>query len=253
MAALPTAFAPGDSIWILIPLILIAGTIAAIVLVRGVARWAGGAEVRQSGRRHLGLGMSLLRALVMATVLPLSGLWIISAFSGKGGNSLDAQQSAQDVAATAALSQEVSWRRSKPEVLVPITTQPGQRATLRLLLQDGDGNAREFPLGDFHAKPNHPRQHGVLKVGTRLSGTNYLMSVVFNANERVRTFRTEEDLRGWEFDGKLPDELTFASIGRYEFQLATLRKDGQDTPTGILTLEVVVTPPSPVEKLIESF
>jgi tRNA A-37 threonylcarbamoyl transferase component Bud32 len=236
----------------LILVILVPVLLAAWMLVRSLYRWAGGVEGKNGTRSHPGLGMPLLAMIIFALIESLLIAQLAKRYL-PASEGRHAQQSAQDVAAIAALSDHEDWRRSKPEVLIPITTQPGQRATLRLLLKDGDGNARAFRLGDFRAEPNHPRQYGVLQVGTRLSGTAHLMSVVFIANQRSSgANRTDVDLRGWEFDENLPDELTFASIGQYEFQLATLRKDGQDTPTGILTLEVVVTPPSAVEKLIDS-
>jgi hypothetical protein len=256
LASLPMALAPaggGVSInWlIMFPLFLISGILAAFMLVRGVARWAGGVEDKDGVRRHPGFGWSLLRSVLLAILLPTLGILLATALAkgdenhgeGRGGPRSDnPTYSSSDSRNNTPPSPgpEVRWRSGSPELTLPLVLKPDQKLAFRVFLLQPNGDTLHVAgMEEVIPRPGFLREH-VLRVGTELYGTTHRL-VVTKSGFGSLLARTLEDFRDHDFNESLPEELAFDSPGRYEFELASHSVEGQDTPDRVLMLEVVVS------------
>jgi hypothetical protein len=128
---------------------------------------------------------------------------------------------------------EVEWRTGEPELTVPLTIHSGYEATLRIYVQEGNGNTTHIAgLGRWRAAPDYDLEHSEIAVGTVASGDQHRGVIVLSGRLPGRV-RSLEDLRNFEFSDTPSEKLVFASAGRYELEIAT-------GPGRALMLEAVV-------------
>ena len=71
-------------------------------------------------------------------------------------------------------SDEVPWRLGKPEVVIPLAVQHGQKMSLRLVLRDEQGEITwTDDLGELEPQPGASPGKAVLKIGTFLKGKRH--------------------------------------------------------------------------------
>lgn len=248
-SALVTVLLPGSascgSAWVLlakvIPLV-----VAAILLVRGLCRWAKGVPTSEGGKRHPGVGPGISLSAAVLVFGPLLAIMITNLMPSPDGREADDQELAELEAAMNRIVEAdpldplsddgILWRLGRPEVTVALAMQEGQKATLRAFLRDAGGNTWDFNLGDTSYRPELPRAKVIFEFGTELYDTMQRL-VITRSVPDGRLIRSLEDLRGWEFNGALPEVIAFDSVGKHEVQIAA----NKGRPAETLILEVVVT------------
>jgi len=201
------------------------------------------------------LGLALLGPVLAAVLPAMFG-------PSHGGDSHEEamayRQEAEDLmkqaTATSYRAEEVRWRLGKPEVEIPITVQPGQRMSLRLVLRDENGRTTwTTDLGELEAQPGASPAKAFLKVGTFLrpddrKGAIHALAAV-RTGRNAHTSKSVEDLRGWTFETDFPNELSFDTSGIRKLGIATSGKKGSG---GVLSLEVEVIASGPAGNFPES-
>ncbi|BCX47390.1 hypothetical protein HAHE_12980 [Haloferula helveola] len=234
---------------------LISFVTSAFILVRGLQRWAKGVPGPDGTRHHPGVGRSIG---VSAAVIVLSPLLVATAVallnSGDDRDGYDPElarleemiDELTDDSSDDSFGDGIPWRIKKPELVLPIIAQPGQRMSLGLKLRDETGRiAWTTDLGSIEAGPDGFPREALLKVGTFLKPDD--MNGAIHAVAAVRTgpngkiSRSAADLRDWFFSTELPNELVFDQPIQTTLGIATSVRKGPDGNQGVLSLEIEVT------------
>jgi tRNA A-37 threonylcarbamoyl transferase component Bud32 len=233
---------------------LLSVIVAAWLLVRSLYRWAGGVELIDGTRFHPGFGISMLMAILLASVNPVLLAEIARRIppSDRGRHaelSNPPETRGISLSSGSSVPASVDWRLGAPEVRIPVSLQPGLEVKFRLirsLTSSAEENRLQTTgLGMLVRRAGtgeHKPPFGTLWIGTTAlpnkGGVVALMAVV--QSDEDRKDYVDMDFRDWEFEMKLPDELAFSEPGVTEHLIATKGKRNPVTAEQ-LVLQAVVT------------
>ncbi len=231
-------------------------TLAAIDLVRGLRRWAGGFVAKDGEKSFPSLRRPILTAigLVMLGIVCLEIRSRLFPSSGQRDRSVEMMQKIEreDMAREESKhltgsfsSPDVEWYRGAPDAIIPLSIHPDTRADFRLARYDAEGNPEYVEIGSLVGVNEGPSPiESFVRIGTSEPKGEGLdaergFTGLLDFTGQSGGLYGESNFSGWKFDLDSTQELQLLIPGQYSIQIAT--RSGPIQGSATLKLEINVS------------
>jgi serine/threonine protein kinase len=213
----------GGSVSVLVAFAIVGGSLAlaALVLVRGLCRWARGVTDKNGAKRHPGLVLPIL-SVIGLKFLGVALLAVFAHIDPLGNRNMTSGPGSEERKAATMVELGEEEGQGRPGIAIPIRLPAGVRANFLLVERNEKGGQTVTTIGQVNARSP---ETVIVKVGAfgdhgSANGSAPGIDVTLRSAGQYFKATTGTNLSGWEFFQSVTDAPAIAAGERREFELA---------------------------------